>query len=718
MVFKSLAQIPGRLLDRLPFHTIRNCGLALTVFITALVAVVGLMLGKQAETNLQTIIDQEKTLALLLRIKAHEEEAHLKYTLSIDKKYGNLSEISELITKGLWIARTIATRANDPKLIKYGEKAFESLQQLQKDNNAGKVSVSNDLSGVQILPIHRIQAIASSQTFIRLAMMNPELGSLVPVFITKMERLALVLQQKRNSKFINPEELTIMVASMHGFLSKLEASGYAGCCPERLEELRTHVDALTLSLPRIMHFHNHDATLITLDEELAKVQETWNVLHTTLETTILTTQENIANKGLEISADWQEQLQYTLTLFAIALVFTLALAIIINGITQTRISRLTHGITHFAAGNYAYRIMTVAKDDLSRLGIAINLMASRLARKEAKLRKAMDDLSEINEELEDRVARRTEALETANRRLAMMGKVFEHSHEGILVTDTDTHIIDVNPAFTDIVGYSREDVLGQKPNLFKSDRHDDSFYVKMWNQLNEQGFWQGEIWNKKKNGNIYPQMTSISSLFNESGELIGYVSVLSDYSDRKRKEDLIRHQATHDHLTQLPNRAFFMEQLDTAIMQARETEDRLAMLFIDLDDFKDVNDTLGHEAGDKVLIATAKRLKKVFRSTDIVCRLGGDEFVVLMTDAMNHDIIETVANRAIKTLCEPVGFGAEECRIGVSIGISLFPDDAETSGLLMQKADAAMYKAKQNGKNQITFCDLACLIETVDAPKQ
>lgn len=291
----------------------------------------------------------------------------------------------------------------------------------------------------------------------------------------------------------------------------------------------------------------------------------------------------------------------------------------------------------------------------------------------------------------------------AEDQLRMNATVFETTSEGIMITDNDNHIKTVNPAFTHITGYQAEEVIGRTPSILNSGRHDKSFYQQMWKQLHERGSWSGEIWNRRKDGNVYPEWLSLVAIKDSKEKIKEYIAVFSDISRRKRDEEHIRHQAHFDALTGLPNRFLLFDRLDQAIISARREKWMFAMLFIDLDRFKSVNDTLGHPVGDDLLNAVADRLKTSIREADTVARFGGDEFVILLQDIKEPNAAAIVADKIIKALSLPFSLQDREIFIGASIGITLYPNDAEDTATLLRNADMAMYRAKEAGRNRYQF---------------
>ena len=286
--------------------------------------------------------------------------------------------------------------------------------------------------------------------------------------------------------------------------------------------------------------------------------------------------------------------------------------------------------------------------------------------------------------------------------------LFNNASEGMVITDSETRITQVNRAFTAITGYSETEISGKTPQLLKSGRHDADFYAAMWSSLNESGTWAGEIWNRRKNGAIYPEWLSISSIRGAAGNVTNYLAVFTDISSMKETQAQLVHLAHHDPLTGLPNRLMFMERLNHAIHLAQRAKSRFAVLFLDLDDFKQVNDTLGHAEGDHLLCTVAERLQGLVRSADTVARLGGDEFILLLENIECKTGVETVARKILKSLTEPVALGGLNTGTSGSLGIALYPRDGEDSATLLRNADRAMYEAKHSGRNRYKVKDCRC----------
>jgi diguanylate cyclase (GGDEF)-like protein/PAS domain S-box-containing protein len=289
-------------------------------------------------------------------------------------------------------------------------------------------------------------------------------------------------------------------------------------------------------------------------------------------------------------------------------------------------------------------------------------------------------------------------------KLRLAAKVLENTSESIVVTDAQGIIVEVNPAFIASTGYSRKEALGQTTReLLHSDERDSETYATMGKAMFKTGKWQGEIWSRRKNGEFYPERLSISTITNEKGEISHYLSISSDISERKKDEERLRFLANYDALTSLPNRNLFNLYLKDSLFQAQRYKRSLALFFIDLDHFKPINDSLGHDAGDDLLKEVASRLRSHLRQSDTVARFGGDEFLVLIPQYAEISGVVRVTKKILGEIERPFMICDKECRISASIGISLHPEDGSDAETLLKKADSAMYRAKEKGKNTFEF---------------
>ncbi|GAA0561830.1 putative bifunctional diguanylate cyclase/phosphodiesterase [Halomonas salifodinae] len=307
--------------------------------------------------------------------------------------------------------------------------------------------------------------------------------------------------------------------------------------------------------------------------------------------------------------------------------------------------------------------------------------------------------------------------EAYQRRLELAQAVFNNTHDGILVTDAEKRIIDTNPAFTELTGYQRDEALGKKPNLLSSGKHDSGFYESMFAAVESRGYWSGDIWNTRKDGSQLIENTTISAIRDESGHIANYIGVFRDITQRRLNQARLERMASYDPLTGLFNREHFNTLLESQLASLEYTQSGLAVLFLDLDDFKPINDSYGHACGDELLIEISRRLKHLMRANDLTARFGGDEFVIALTGLGTADKAAKVAGKVMDDIIRPYQLdNGELVKVSVSIGIAFTSSHEVSAAQLLDAADAAMYEAKQQGKNRLAFAtDLERQTESQDA---
>lgn len=359
-----------------------------------------------------------------------------------------------------------------------------------------------------------------------------------------------------------------------------------------------------------------------------------------------------------------------LVLFGVSLVVAIGLGYWFSAAWVVKpIDALLGAVRRFGRGELGARAMTFADNEIGRLAQSFNEMAHH------------------HESAVERERAHAEQLRQA-------AHVFEYTRDGVVITDIDGNIVAVNKAFTEITGYSEAEALGRNPRMLKSHRHDEKFYVEMWRVLAREGHWQGEVWNRRKNGEVYPEWLTITRVEDEWDEPVNYVAVFSDISSHKREQERLSHLAHYDILTDLPNRLLFADRVRHSLHRAKRDGQRCAVLFLDLDKFKPVNDRYGHLVGDQVLQAVAWRLSRSLREEDTISRLGGDEFAVLLEQVRSRGDAEDVAKKLSDSLLEPFEIDGREIHVGVSVGISLYPEDGISFEALLRQADLAMYGIK------------------------
>ncbi len=391
-----------------------------------------------------------------------------------------------------------------------------------------------------------------------------------------------------------------------------------------------------------------------------------------------------------------------------ATAIALLVLVLVKRMIDDPVSRIHHHTRTMAAGELEQPLVLEAhypssqNDEIHELAQAVDDMRIHLRDRNATLVQLNAQLTEAFTAKEFalmQVRAHADALELA-------AGVFAHTFEGIMITDANDTILSVNPAFTVITGYEQAEAVGQTPRLLHSQRQTEQFYREMWGVLTATGEWRGEIWNQRKDGDIYLQWTSITTIKDAAGQPHRRISVMTDITEMRRKDEHIRHQAYHDTLTGLPNRMLLQNRLEHAIKSAQHDETRIAVLFIDLDRFKVINDSLGHIVGDELLQYAAKRLSKSVRASDTLSRQGGDEFVILtvidhITDAAH------IAEKVIADMNAPFEIGGHSLSAGASIGISIYPQDGGDTATLLRNADIAMYAAKEAGRRTFRFFDSA-----------
>lgn len=371
------------------------------------------------------------------------------------------------------------------------------------------------------------------------------------------------------------------------------------------------------------------------------------------------------------------------------LLMLVGLAALLNQRVLRPLKRLEQAVSAISQGDLTRRSAIETQDELGDLSRHFDAMA-------------LDLVSELRREVATR--------KQAEAELQLAASVFTHAREGIMITDPSGAILDVNATFTQITGYSRDDVLGRNPRLLSSGRHDKSFYAAFWHALVNQGGWSGEIWNRRKSGEIYAEMQTISAVRDQQGQIKQYLSLFSDITTLKEHEAQLESIAYHDALTGLPNRLLLNDRLQHAMRQCVRRQDMLALVYLDLDGFKSINDQHGHAIGDMLLIGIANNIKSVLRAGDTLARLGGDEFIILLVDLGKPRDGEPMLARILDAAALPVRCAGTSLRISASLGVAYYPQARPLDATqLLQEADQAMYSAKHGGKNRFRISGMGDL---------
>ncbi|WP_051559775.1 EAL domain-containing protein [Marinobacterium jannaschii] len=432
----------------------------------------------------------------------------------------------------------------------------------------------------------------------------------------------------------------------------------------------------------------------------------------------------IVEVGLEVEQEYHEELDLADALsFWLTAISALALTAVLM-VAMFRANRLTRDLEvirqvllQLGDGKLDVAIPErFQQKELQQMSAALHFFKETRYR----LSSTMQALEESKQELESRVNQRTEELtaevnlhKQAQQRLKLAAEVMRSTSEAVVITNTCNRIVDVNEAYCSITGYSRDEVIGRNPSVARSGIHDDDFYREMWRCLKNDGHWMGEIWDRRKSGEVYPKWLAINVVVDDEGEVTHHVGVFTDISELKSKEEQLRRLAHYDPLTGLPNRVLCKERVEQQLIRARRSGNKLALLFIDLDRFKHINDSLGHAAGDELLVTIARRLEENLRQSDTVsrrqessytvARLGGDEFIVALSDLNDIKYIGEIVERLQRAIQLPLSLCNKQVTVDSSIGIAIYPEDGLDYDELTRRADTAMYRAKDSGRNQFVF---------------
>lgn len=358
--------------------------------------------------------------------------------------------------------------------------------------------------------------------------------------------------------------------------------------------------------------------------------------------------------------------------------------IVIRNVTD-RLSKLLIWSQRISQGDYAAILTQDSNDEVGQLTYAMMEMAQSIADANNRLEMSKRSAESIAETLK------------------IYANAFENSGEAMLITDRENKIININAAFTRQTGYELSEVAGKNPRMLSGGDTSDDTYCEMWNNLKRENFWQGELWDRKKSGEIYPKWAAISAIRDRQGEVLFYIASFTDISDRKAAEARIEHLAHYDMLTGLLNRFSLESRMEQAVLAAKRENQQLAVLFVDLDRFKYINDSMGHQVGDQLLIEVANRLKSCLRESDIVARIGGDEFIIVLTALKNTNQVATLAEQILTHLSEPYSLNENIFESSPSIGISIYPNDGNNIDQLLKNSDIAMYHAKDQGRKNFQF---------------
>lgn len=445
--------------------------------------------------------------------------------------------------------------------------------------------------------------------------------------------------------------------------------------------LTLYLDGIDAAVQLSADFEKESAFTVLTRIEVQHLANIQTIMQTLMRHTI----EDIAASREDLIAATNRNLQINLTIGFLGGGILLGMAFYVSRRVSVRIGDLLQWSQRIADGDLSNHLTSEAGDEVGKLTNAMRDMVQNLAR-------GRDGLE---------VAR--EKAETVADELRQYANAFERSGEAMLISDRLNRIVNVNTTFTTQTGYSLDEVMGKDPRMLGSGKTPKSIFEDMWNSLQDNGYWNGELWDQKKTGEVYPRWASISAIRNEDRAVMFYIASYSDISERKANEARIDYLAYHDPLTGLINRYSLENRLEQALLSARRDALRVAVMFIDMDRFKTINDSLGHHVGDQLLIEVAQRLRDSVRESDIVARLGGDEFIVVLTRIADEMDAAPIADKILRSLGQPYLFDGNVLHSSPSIGIAIYPSDGEDGPVLMKNADTAMYHAKDHGRNNVQY---------------
>ncbi|MFZ5761213.1 MAG: putative bifunctional diguanylate cyclase/phosphodiesterase [Thermodesulfobacteriota bacterium] len=697
----------------MPYHYLRNAGFLLLVLLVVLLATLAVRFGEATtrQMNSMTSSLQNRLLALnqidnaLLHASLlYQKDSRLEVVIA-EEILAALSNLSSRIDQGL---SRIAPQRPEKKTVETSRAAIR--QGIVSLLEAGQQQIDFTVGLLPQIHAHfsRLHAAFAELSYSTPAPLAPDFVKALLSELTGLERM---VEKYLSGDSRQLETVLTLLDLADEQIHELQESGPDGPGARRaLADLNNLLHTLRVNLPHVYETWQTYPTMSLAGEEEAAIATIWDELRIHQKELVRRERDALEAQRSALEAATDRKQRQFLTLATISVLFAVFFAFFINTVLARRISRLIQGTKRLADGELTVRIDMPARDPVGQLAASFNRMADSLCDKQRELRDSFELLQSsekllkiANEQLENRVRERTAALTRANAELLLMGNAFSHALEGILVADDCGRILKANPAAGRIVGHAPDTLPATPIAVFDSGNHEATFYHSIITALRNSRAWAGEVFCRRRDGAIIPLWLAIARMEEKEQQREYYIASFRDISDQKKQEMIIRHQAMHDALTGLPNRLLLKDQMHIAIAHAGRRRKKVVVLFMDLDNFKTINDTLGHAAGDAVLKGVAQRLKTLFRPEDTVCRIGGDEFVAIIGDLDSEDFALTIAERILKSLATPFPYQNQHLAVGGSIGMAVYPDDGTDSDTLIANADQAMYQAKQQGKNRIHF---------------
>lgn len=697
----------------LSFRRIKNLTLAILIAIQVAVTVLAISQIRKNESDLSVlgkdVVTRYETIEKIDRLITSSANLFFFDTSEnyiVPESLLQVCEQMELIIEQL---RQIVPAGVGEKKLAILSSKVPQLSAIIKDYGYAKEQFSSDRELLEVTFSSQITLILN--TILQLQN-NPDIEKHVASsnILDGLNELAHVLEnlfrQLVNTPLHQPDTLVRIIELALIELEELEDHTREYHSEQSIDShilLKSHLETLMINMKGIYNIWKFDPNLSYLNDEIEKLKSKWDEIQTMLNLILDNERSHFDAQRIKITHEAKNARIRFFTMALFGLVTAFSLAILLSNVLQRKLNSLISGMKAYGAGNSDVRLSMKNDPDLEPLCQAFNEMADELQGSQAELRSAHDTL-------ELRVKERTKALSAANKELQLMGKVFSYAKEGILLTDEHGLIIRVNPELCRMTESTEDDLLGALPRMYRPGEEpleERTVHLDMDKYDN----WEGELELLVKTGDIVPVLASIAN-YSINEIPAGKICVYHDIRELKHQEEMVRYQAFHDALTGLPNRLLLVDRLKVFISQAKRNQSMIGVLFLDLDNFKNVNDSLGHNYGDHLLIYIADILKKVTRDEDTVSRLGGDEFVILAGNIQDRNRIHNLANRILEEISGTHTILEREVHIGVSVGVATYPDNGISVDDLLKNADIAMYSAKDQGKNAVRSFTNSLDVET------